>query len=251
MKAKNLLLMLLMSVLPFMAFAQDDWDDIYSTSKSKDNKKKEVNNKVSQKQQTTRPTQVLVVRDNGDVTLETEGNVNVDVDAYNRRGGDVSVYEKGQYAENENADADEYQDYEYTDRIVKFHDPANSVKISSDNEINVYVTNDLYSNYYRNRGSNFNVSFGWGWGNPYYSWYDPWYYGGYWGGWYDPWYYGSSWGWGWNRPWYYGSSWGWGGGWYGGGGWYAGGWYGGHHHHNYYSRPAYYNIAGRSRGASG
>ena len=51
MKVKKLVLMFLMSVLPFIAFAQDDWDDIYATSKSKDNKKKEVKvkNTVSQK----------------------------------------------------------------------------------------------------------------------------------------------------------------------------------------------------------
>ncbi len=92
MKAKQLLLMFLVSAIPFFAFAQEEWDDIYASSKPKENKKKEVKQTtVSQKQ--VNPTQVLVVRDNGDVTLETTGNVNIDVDAYNRRGGNVEVYE--------------------------------------------------------------------------------------------------------------------------------------------------------------
>lgn len=105
------------------------------------------------------------MKDNGDITLERTGNVNIDVDAYNRR-GNVSVYdsEQTQMPDDSIVNADGYNDYEYTDRIVRFHDPANSVKISSDNEINVYVVNDTYSNYYRNRGWNFNVNFGWGWG---------------------------------------------------------------------------------------
>ena len=191
MKAKQLLLMFLMSVVPFFAFAQEEWDDIYASSKPKENKKNEVKQTTQKK---VNPSQVLVVRDNGDVTLETTGNVNIDVDAYNRRGGNVEVYE---YPQDTIENTDPYQDFQYTDRIVKFHDPANSVKISSENEINVYVTNDLYSNYYRNRGWNFSVNLGWGWGfGSYYPWYDSWY---------DPWYY-SSWGWGWSRPWYY-SSW--------------------------------------------
>lgn len=99
MKAKNLLLLLLMSVMPFIAFAQDDWDDIYAPSKVKNTSKKEVKAKKTVANKQTAPAQkVLVVRDNGDVSLETEGNVNVDVDAYNRRGGNITVYEKDQYS---------------------------------------------------------------------------------------------------------------------------------------------------------
>ena len=217
MKAKKMFLMILVSAIPFLAFAQE-WDDIYATSKSKESKQKEVKVKTTAPQKQVDQTQVLVVKDNGDITLERTGNVNIDVDAYNRR-GDVSVYdaEQAQMPDDSIANADEYKDYEYTDRIVRFHDPANSVKISSDNEINVYVVNDTYSNYYRNRGWNFNVNFGWGWGGyGYYPWYDSWYSPSYAWGWYDPWYYGS-WGWGWSRPWYYSSwGWGWNSPWYGG-----------------------------------
>jgi hypothetical protein len=230
MKTKNLLMLALMSVMPFFVFAQEEWDDIYAPSKPKEKKKTEVK-KVNEPQKQVNATQVLLVKDNGDVTLETVGNVNIDIDAYNRR-GNVDVYEN-QYAENDTVYPEEYQ---YTDRIVRFHNPENSVKISSDGEINVYVLDDSYSNYYSNR-----IRFGFGW-NSYYPWYDSWYYPSYAWSWYDPWYYG---GWGWNRPWYY-SNWGWSYGWYSP--WYGGGWYIGHNNnHHGYRRPYYNYTAGRPR----
>ena len=40
MKAKKMFLMILVSAIPFLAFAQE-WDDIYATSKSKESKQKD------------------------------------------------------------------------------------------------------------------------------------------------------------------------------------------------------------------
>lgn len=230
MKTRNLLIVLLMSLLPLCVFAQDNWDDIYATSKPKKEKTKpQVQSKNAYNAtRANRAQQVMVVHDNGDITLETQGNVNVDVDAYNRRGGNVDTY---QYNDDTSAysNDDDADNYEYTDRIVKYHNPQNSVKISSGNDINVYVLNDTYNDYYRCRGWNFNVNVGWGWGfgwNSYYPWYDPWYYPSYrYYGWYSPWYY-SGWYAGWYDPWY------WGGGWY----------YPSYHHHHYYG---YYSPSGR------
>ena len=213
--------MILIFAVPFLGFAQDDWgDDLYTSSKKGKNKKTEKPSPAKNNRQynSKSPAKVMVVHNNGDITMESEGNVSIDVDAYNRRG--MTEYNTT-YSQDQIQDSGEYDDYEYTDRIVKFHNPQNSVTISSKNDINVYVVDDVYSDYYRNRGWNFNVNLGWG---PFYystwsDWYDPWYYPSYYVS-YNYWY---------NRPYYSWSC-----------GYYPPYW---RHHHcwNGWSRPYYYS----------
>jgi hypothetical protein len=129
-----------------------------------------------------------------------------DIDEYNRRGvNDTTRLDEEAYA-------NDYEEYEYTDRIVRFHDPESSIKITGADEVIVYFSDDVYDNYYNRGWSSF------------YSWYDPWYYGG-WYGWYSPWYYVSY------SPWYYG-------GWYSP--WYYSGWHG--WHIPWYYRSCYYGY---------
>lgn len=155
-----------------------------------------------------------------------------DVDEYNRRTSSNSV---SNASDTTQAQSD---DFEYTRRIERFHNPDIVVNTDDPNLIeyyyntepaspsvvNIYIDNDPW----------------WGWNRPYCStWaWTPFYYnyntwwGPYWSlGWYDPWYswsWGPSWGWG---PSY---GWGWGGTWYPGyyppypGGWnngWAGTWH--------------------------
>ncbi len=173
-----------------------------------------------------------------------------DVDEYNRRGNNEIPAGDEAYSN----DSLDYEEYEYTDRIVRFHDPESSIKITGADEVIVYVGDDLYENY-NNRGWNSNVYMGMGWGMGYYPWYDPWYDPWYYGSWYSPWYgYAPYYGWNrWYSPWYYSR---WYSPWYYGG-WYDpwyygyGGYYGGGYSHGFYD--GYYsslthNRSGRSTG---
>ncbi len=200
MKTNRFLLAVLLTAIPFFGFAQE-WDDIYADPTQKESVKAEVKLQEPQKKKV-----VIVQGDASGMEVQANGR---DVDEYNRRdtndlpAGD-EVYED---------DSLEYEDYQYTDRIVRFHDPESSIKITGADEVIVYVGDDLYENY-NNRGWESNYYYGMGWGMGYYPWYDPWYYSG----WYDPWYgFGSYYGWSrWNSPWYY-SRW--------NSPWYYGGWY--------------------------
>ena len=146
MKARKITSLILVAFMPLMGYAQDKWDDIYPDSSPKKVRNSQKANPVYQNTtQSNNAQQVLVVHNNGDVTLETTGNVNMDVDTYNRRGSSVQVYNN---KSTDNTAGTYDDDYEYTDRIVKYHNPQNSVKITSDNDINVYVLNDKYNDYY-------------------------------------------------------------------------------------------------------
>ncbi len=199
MKTIKLLLSGLLFLTPFLGNSQE-WDDIYANP---DNQGTRL---IQEKPQQPEKKQKIVVLqgDASKVTVEANGR---DIDAYNRRGGNEGV-ETGQTT------VDEYTDYEYTDRIIKYHDPESSVKITGVDEVTIYVGDDLYSDYYENRGYNYNMNWNWGWGG-YYPWYDAWYfnmYGRYspwsfrygfgYSGWYDPFY--SPWGYysAWYNPWY-------------------------------------------------
>ncbi|MGV8963742.1 MAG: hypothetical protein ACOH2V_10250 [Candidatus Saccharimonadaceae bacterium] len=243
MKTIKLLLSGLLLLTPFLGNSQE-WDEIYANPN-----KQEI--KIVQKKKPQQKQKIVVIQGNAsNVEVEANGR---NLDEYNRRGGNDSI-------DNRQATVDEYTDYEYTDRIIKYHDPESSVKITGADEVTIYVGDDLYSEYYENRGFNYNVNIGWGgfypwydsWNSPYsygfnspwsfgfgYSgFYDPWYYGGYYGGyspwgysgWYSPFYYSS-----WRNPWQYG-------GYYGGGYGYNNGYYDG-----YYSGIAN-NRSGRSTG---
>lgn len=232
MKTKQLLIAGLLMLAPFWCFAQE-WDDIYADP---------THDQSTNIRQTSRPQKkkVVVVQGNAaNMSVRANGR---DIDEYNRRHRKVSDTVYG------NQDVSNYKQYEYTDRIVRFHDPESSVKITGADEVTVYVGDDLYTDYYQNRGGNTNLYIGWGF-NSYYpwydSWYDPWYYSSwyspwYYGRWYDPWYYHYR---GWYSPWYYSS-------WYSP--WYYGGWYdpwyygygyGGGYYHGYYD--GYYSGLGR------
>lgn len=234
----RLSLLALTVALPFTMVVAQDWDDdIYGSSS------KRVEKTSIPKQENPSARKITVITEDDNFTIKAKGDVHIDVDAYNRR---YSSTEESRGANNNPTDGD----FEYTDRIVKFHNPKNSVTISSDDAINVYVVDDRYNDYYTYR----NHYFGFGWSSYY-----PWYSRSYWGydSWYNPWYTGYSYpywrygyspyyslGWydGWYSPaYYYGS-------WYGG--YYGWDWYGGGY---YYGRPYYsrgisyanYNTGGR------
>lgn len=218
--------------VPFLANAQN-WDDIYGSS-SNNSQKATSERKTSANDVKKAKKKVVVINDDGDMVIKTTGNVNAnfDVDAYNRRSID-SQSDEDVYANDQAIDSTEYQDYEYTDRIVKYHNPKNSVTVASDNDINVYVLDDNYAGYYADRDWSFSI----GWGG-YYPWYSNRYYYGYtgwYGSWYNPWYYSGWYGYGWGWPYsggYYG--------WYDP--WYSPGWYVGGGSHYYRER---YDTGGR------
>ena len=220
MKTKKLLLTVLLVTMPLLIFAQE-WDDIYADPSR--------NETVTvQKKNDSEPQKKRVVIVQGDVSnMEVVANGR-DLDEYNRRGNsDDSLQDQSDEQLND------YQEYEYTDRIVRFHEPESSIRITGADEVIVYVGDDLYEGY-NNRGWNNNFYYGAGWGS-FYPWYDPWYYGG----WYSPWSYSR-----WYNPWHYGYG-GMYGGWnrwhspwnYGYGGWYDpfyyGGYYGGYYGYGY------------------
>src|SRR5690554_1106982 len=210
MKTKNLLLAVLFTAVPLSGFAQE-WDDIYADPTQPRHERVT----IPKEQDDPQKKKVVIVQ--GDASnMEVIANGR-DVDEYNRRGNDTITPEEEFYS---SEDENRYQEYEYTDRIVRFHDPQSSIKITGADEVIVYVGDDVYEGY-NNRGWNSHLYMGWG---SYYPWYDPWYYGG-WYGWHSPWYYSR-----WHSPWYYG-------------GWYDPWFYGGWHSPWYYSRwhsPWYY-----------
>ena len=183
MKTIKLLLSGLLLLTPFLGNSQE-WDDIYANPDQQ-------TTKIVQKKKPEKKQKIVVIQGNAsNVTVEANGR---NIDEYNRRSGNQDI-ETGQ------ANSNEYTDYEYTDRIVKYHDPESSVRITGADEVTIYVGDDLYSDYYENRGYNYNMNMGWGgfypWYNSWYSpfsygWNSPWQYGYGYGGFYDPWSYGN------------------------------------------------------------
>ena len=227
MKSKKLIIAGLLALAPIIGFAQE-WDDIYANPS---NKKATVD--LKKKKDEPQKKKIVVIEGVAtDMNVVANGR---DIDEYNRRGqlNDEIVYDNDTIF-----DEQDYQQYEYTDRIIKYHEPASSVKITGADQVTVYVGDDIYSDYYAYDRWNTNVYYGMGWGwNSFYPWYDPFYYGYGWGypswsyygswysPWYSPWYYGH-WGHHWHSPWYYGG--------YYGHAWYGGGYNWGYHD-GYYS----------------
>lgn len=250
MKTKKILLAVFLVTVPFLGFAQE-WDDIYADP-NRDHGESVKVRRERRYDEPQRKKRVVVVQ--GDAShMEVMANGR-NVDEYNRRGNDG----RQGVSPDTIVRSDDYEAYEYTDRIVRFHDPESSIKITGADEVIVYMDDDLYDNY-NHYGCNHNY-YGMGWGFSYYPWYDSWYYPwySYWynpwyyGSWYSPWYYSS-----WYSPWYYRSwyspwyhGWGWGG-WYDS--WFYGGYYGyygGYYdgfYDGYYSSMKY-NRSGRSSG---
>lgn len=157
-----------------------------------------------------------------------------DVDEYNRRYTTYDYgYEAGYYDAADTVTTDEGEDFEYTERIRRFHNPTVIIESEDEDAVDLYI--------YTRPDVNVVVA------SPYYysSWwgYDPWL----WNTWYyDPYYY---------SPWYYGywyaswPYWGWNWGW----GWT---WSLGHHHHPHWAgnlayRGGHYNGAGGRFGGRG
>lgn len=205
-KSMFLIALMLMGVcIPVGAQDSDDGnDDMYFTPSTSSKRAK----KSSKTAMARQPLTVKSGCDDeaGGTSLDYSGKnySDAEVDAYNRRGrsrgvqlGDTissdTLYigdgdEAGQYAD---AYSDGYysnDDYYYSSRLARFHEPA----------VNIYL----------GYGIPYSWSWSFGWSNPYwwdsyYGWYDPWgwpryYYGWYSWGWGGPWDY--SWAY-WNRPW--------------------------------------------------
>ena len=151
MKTEKLIIAALLMLVPFFGFAQE-WDDIYANP-SQNNATVKV-----QKKEKPQTKKIVVVQGTAsDMEITANGR---DIDEYNRR-------QDNQFAENDTIyDHDDvYEQYEYTDRIIKFHDPASSVKISGADEVTVYIGDDIYADYYDYGGSGRNSSlyYGFGW----------------------------------------------------------------------------------------
>ena len=213
MKTKKFLILSMLAMIPFFGFAQE-WDDIYANPK---------NTTVRKKAENKAKRVVIIKGDANNMQITANGR---NIDEYNRRNMPDTLLSDGMQ--------DSYRDYQYTDRIIKFHDPESSIRINGADEVTVFVNNDVYSDYYRNRDWDFRYGFGlntwdsyypWYTTRPYYGYYSPWYYGRY----YSPWYYG-----GFYDPWYYGS-------YYGGfyDPWYFGGYYSPYYYRRYWDYPYY------------
>ncbi len=226
-------------------------DDLYY-------KRGEENPIVQQKQKEKPKANTLVVTGAKKIVI-TSGERNVD--EYNRRGNPIgreeayndsipprdSVVmneEEGEYINGFNGSQ---SDFEYAERIRRFHNPRFTIHISDPAYTEIYFLNNNDWNVYTDG------SYAWvtpTWTNRYYwdyMWtpysYRPyWQFGWYgsswsmgWGsGWYDPWYYGGY------YPYYGYGNWGYPYGYYGGYPYgYYGGYYGGYHHNWGYSNPGY------------
>ncbi len=256
---KKYILTLLGSVVlgSAVSFAQD-WDDIYYDTGAK-NKSKDTEKKAAITIKKSSGTTSTAAR-NPYFTVDTQKQTKSatstspqivngrDVDEYNRRYTDE---QEAYYAEEAAAyaagDSANIEDFAYTDRLVKFHNPelvdssedAELIELYYDNRPTVnLIVGTSFGSYYD--------PFYWGGYRPYRSWYRPYGYGWYdswYTGWYDPWYdpyYSWGYGWygGWHNPWHY--TWGCG---YPHYGWHGPSW--GHHGHYWpVSRP-HINDGGR------
>ncbi|MCL1943305.1 MAG: hypothetical protein FWF54_07155, partial [Candidatus Azobacteroides sp.] len=177
------------------------------------------------------------------IVVTSNKPMTVSVDEYNR------VYRNNDEPDTIAYNDDEYtsdeDNYQYSDRIDRFHN-VNSVVITGSDDINVYVPENNW-NVYINGRYNYGSPYYYGWGGLY----GGWSFGWGWNVWCDP-YWAWNWSWDWGWP---GYSWGWYGGYYPyysgywGGGYYSS-YYGGHHYapYAYYSngRRGYSPAGGRS-----
>ena len=150
MKTKNLIITGLLVLAPVIGFAQE-WDDIYANPSQN-----AATVKVQKKQEPQKKKIVVVEGKAANMDVRANGR---SIDEYNRRG-------QNDLAENDTVFVEDsaYQQYEYTDRIIRYHDPESSIKITGADEVTVYVGDDIYSDYYENRGWNSNMYYGYGMG---------------------------------------------------------------------------------------
>ena len=186
------------------SYDDDDYDDIYYNA-SKDEKAKAEKKAAAARQANYIPNTVQDYPDPAVFQAQGPG-LNMDIDAYNRRG--QFLVADSVPADTTDANADTYA---YTRRIERFYN-GDIVNASNDQEL-------IDSYYSQPATTDINVYVidpsPWS-----YGFYNPWYYNSWYGpswswGWYDPWY---SWSWGWG-PGYWGPSWAWGPGYWGPGHW--------------------------------
>ena len=151
MKLFKLSSILLMGIASLNAFAQNsEWDDdIYSTKKKKSVPEVQEYKAVSK----SKSAKVMITPSNNTRTADR------DVDEYNRRGGN-----RDYTSQDTNDTIVPVSDTEYTERIVKFHDPARITIVGAD-EVNLYVDDDgrlvsYDTDYSSNYRSNVNINLG-------------------------------------------------------------------------------------------
>lgn len=253
MKLKLSILLGLIALSYNWSVAQD-YDDIYYDGAKETKVAKTNNNNGANKYSNTKSYQY---QNNSGTSYYTGRNYSErDVDEYNRHSSSSQneLADSSYYSSANQANDSTQQDFVYTDRIKRFHNPE-IINQSSDPEVAqlYYVTTVPSVNlvigspsYYWGPSFGFSSYYDWS----YSPWWDSWY-GPSWGwynSWYNPWY--TSW---WGPSWYYsswyGPSWGWcGSRWYND--WYGPsyGWGGGHYWGGDYGRnPAYYSNGGGRR----
>lgn len=241
MKPIRLTALMAMLAMAFSAVAQEEYfDDVYSFSGTKKSKAKKETIKKQAPQQEER---VIASYSDADAGVYDES----EIDAYNRRYHPSDTVKKQAKV---SSAPERRSDTEYTERIVRYHDPSKITVAGADN-VNIYLSDGYYGygydTEYSDGGANVNLSFNFGpsWGG--FGYYDPWYSASWRYPWYDPFY-------SWRYPWYspyswypswsfgWSSGWGWGFGWHGG--WYdpwytpSWGWGGGYWPH--YHGPKYH-----------
>jgi hypothetical protein len=126
-----------------LSFAQE-WDDVYADPSSNVQKQTPKQDKKKEKQSQKKAI-VVVEGDASNIEVYANGR---NIDEYNRRGNE----NEEEAIDKDQPQVEEYTDYQYTDRIIKFHDPESSIKINGADKVTIYVGDDLYSDYYENRG---------------------------------------------------------------------------------------------------
>jgi hypothetical protein len=235
---KNVLAVLMMALLPFLAMAQSN-DDLYFVPKKKE---KKVTSGTSAKvvvEKEKTPVGVFEAPGTTVVVKDVKGNVR-DVDEYNRRytsrdntftmENDTLYIEEKPYSDRGewiNGFEGSQADYEYAMRIVRFRNPRYAIPVSSPLYWDVIYAlpswewNVYDDGFYAYAFPTYSNSLWWDWR------------------------YNYSWGWGWRPSWYYNS-------WYAPGYWYAGHW--GHphwHHHHHYPYFAWGGVGGYWGGGHG
>ena len=152
-------------------------------------------------------------------TAVVNNQSNRDVDVYNRRpsikNDELSVnYEEEFMDDSVLISREEYEDFQYSERIRRFHNDKFTTHITDDGYVNIYVEDGANVDIYYMEDNNWNPwmspwyydvyyrPYQYGWSHyGYYGYYSPWRFNGWYYGFHDPWYYS------WYSPWYH--SWGW------------------------------------------
>lgn len=214
-----LIVLAIIAVTSTVSVAQNYYDDdiYYDASKAKKEQNKQVKKQnVNEKQGYYTSGKVSHVSyPSADTYVVPDGSLNMDVDAYNRR---------GQFLVSDSVAADQspMEDFAYTQRIERFHNPdivygsdddelkhVYSYAMQQPQNINIYVVdNDPWSYY--------GPSWSWRYGNPWYwnTWGPSWGWSWSWNSWaWDPYWswsvgWGPSWSWGWRPSWSWTPGWG-------------------------------------------